>query len=867
MTLGHIAKSIVALACRIPAAMVSVSLAVVMLAGYFAATHFAMTTNTVDLIAPSVDWRRDEAALNRAFPAIGDVSLIIIDGATPELAEDATSRLAKRLAADTKRIRTVQRPDGGEFFARNGLLFGSAAEVRATTAALIEAQPLLGPLAADPSLRGIADALGTVVTGVETGQANFDGIASPMNAIAQALEKQAAGQPAYFSWMRLFADGQGARAAPTRRLVLVQPVLDYRALTPGTAGSAAINEAAAALKLDPAHGTKVQLTGAVPLADEEFSSLAENMSVVALIMLGAMLVTLWFATHSVRIVAAIFVTIVAGLVITAAVGLAAVGRFNLISVAFIPLFVGLGVDFGIQLSVRFNAERQAHEPIADALVRAADALGGPLLLAAGAVFLGFGAFLPTDYVGISELGIIAGLGMVVALLLTLTLLPALLVLIRPGVPRGEVALSALAPAGRWLDARRRLVLGSFVVAMIASVATLPLVKFDFNPLHLRDPQGPAMAALADLMRDPLRTPNVIDVVTKTPGDATALATRMRALPEVAQAITVDSFVPADQPAKLAAIADAATLLDFTLNPFETAPAPSDVESAAALSALAMRLDVAGTAAGGTAGASAVRLGKAFARLGQAPPAARLAATTLLVDPLSVMLDSVRASLQAAPVTRQSLPPALIESWVSATGQARVAIFPRGDSNDNAVLARFTRVVSAVAPHATGLPVTAQRAAGTVAGAFVQAGILALVLVSLLLFAVLRSVREVAFTLAPVVLSGFLTLGTCVLIGQPINFANIIAFPLLFGVGVAFHIYFVMAWRDGATGLLQSSLARGVLFSAIATGSAFGSLWLSSHPGTASMGKILMLSLAWTLVCALIFEPALLGPQRDRRAQA
>jgi predicted RND superfamily exporter protein len=129
----------------------------------------------------------------------------------------------------------------------------------------------------------------------------------------------------------------------------------------------------------------------------------------------------------------------------------------------------------------------------------------------------------------------------------------------------------------------------------------------------------------------------------------------------------------------------------------------------------------------------------------------------------------------------------------------------------------------------------------------------------LLWLVLRSVREVAFTLAPVVLSGFLTLGTCVAIGQPLNFANIIAFPLLFGVGVAFHIYFVMAWRSGVGDLLQTSLARAVLCSALATGSAFGALWFSAHPGTASMGLILMLSLVWTLICALIFEPALLGP--------
>jgi predicted RND superfamily exporter protein len=131
----------------------------------------------------------------------------------------------------------------------------------------------------------------------------------------------------------------------------------------------------------------------------------------------------------------------------------------------------------------------------------------------------------------------------------------------------------------------------------------------------------------------------------------------------------------------------------------------------------------------------------------------------------------------------------------------------------------------------------------------------------LLALALRNLREVAFTLAPIVLAGFLTLGSCVLIGQPINFANIIAFPLLFGVGVAFHIYFVLAWRSGAQDLLQSSLARGVFFSALTTGVAFGALIFSQHPGTASMGKILMISLIWTLVAALIFEPALLGPSR------
>jgi uncharacterized protein len=205
----------------------------------------------------------------------------------------------------------------------------------------------------------------------------------------------------------------------------------------------------------------------------------------------------------------------------------------------------------------------------------------------------------------------------------------------------------------------------------------------------------------------------------------------------------------------------------------------------------------------------------------------------------------------------------VRDWVTPDGRARVQVSPKGDSNDNGVLKVFSKAVRAVAPDASGPPISIQEAGKTVSWAFIEAGLLSLVAITALLLLVLRSLREVAFTLAPIVLAGFLTLGTCVLIGQPINFANVIAFPLLFGVGVAFHIYFVMAWRAGTTNLLQSSLARGVFFSALTTGAAFGSLMLSSHPGTASMGKILMISLIWTLVAALIFEPALLGPPPER----
>ena len=820
----------------------------------FAATHFRMTTDTAELISPQVDWRRHERAMDAAFPQFSQVMLVVVDGQTPELAEDAAAKLSAKMTADTAHFRAVRRPDGGDFFAREGLLFGSVAEVRSATEALVRAQPLLGPLAADPSLHGVARALATMADGVDRNQATLADAGPAMRGMTQAIDDRLAGKPAAFSWQRLFASG--GQTPPTRKLILANPVLDYSSLMPGEAASHAVAAAGRALP-----GVTVRVTGDVALADEEFATLQENIGAVAIVMLGAMLLTLWLGTRSVKLVAAIVGTIAAGLIVTTALGLAAIGRLNLISVAFIPLFVGLGVDFGIQICVRLQAERADGASVADALRRAATALGAPLTLAAAAIVLAFGAFLPTAYIGVAELGVIAAIGMVVALALSVTLLPALIVLFGPGAPRREVGLPQLARADGWLARHRRAVLIAFGVSMALSIVSLLWVRFDFNPLHLRDRQAPAMRALADLTRDPNATPNTIGILAPDPASARATAAKLARLPEVAQVVTLDSFVPEDQPAKLALLSDASLLLDVTLNPFDLEPPPNDAETVAALATTAARLRTTAAAHPGVGAADAAALASAFERLAKSTPAMRAQVADMLTRPLGVMLNQARTALSAEPVTRDTLPADLVRDWRAPDGKSRIEVFPRGDANDNAVLERFRKAVVAVAPNASGAPVSTQAAGGTIAGAFVQAGAIGLALVSLLLFAVLRDAREVAFTLAPVVLSIFLTLGSCVLIGQPINFANIIAFPLLVGVGVAFHIYFVMAWRAGATALLSSSLARAILFSALATGTAFGALWLSDHPGTASMGKILMISLAWTLVCALVFEPALLGPQK------
>jgi hopanoid biosynthesis associated RND transporter like protein HpnN len=550
---------------------------------------------------------------------------------------------------------------------------------------------------------------------------------------------------------------------------------------------------------------------------------------------------------------------VLGLVLTAGVGLFVVGRFNLISVAFIPLFTGLGIDFAIQFGVRYRSERVVHPELKQALTAAGATVGVSLAVAAAAIAAGFFAFIPTDYLGASELGLIAGMGMIIAFLLSITLMPALITLVRPAGEKEAVGFTALAPLDRIFMRRRKLVFVIAGIAGVAGIALLPLLRFDFNPLDLRSPSVESVSTMMDLLADPDRTPNTIDVLAPSLTAADDLAKRLSALPEVARTVTLSSFVPTAQTEKLGLIKDTASLLDLALDPVDVRPPPSDAETVQSLAGTAEMLRRATGSAPPAEANAAARLAAVLGALAAATPEIRARASQLLITPLSTLFSQLRTMLQASPVTLQTLPPDLVHDWMTPDGRARIQVAPKGNSNDNQTLQRFTQAVRAVAPEATGAPISIQEAATTVVGAFIRAGIWSFLAITILLALVFRRAGDVILTLIPILLTGLLTLASCVLIDQPLNFANIIALPLLFGIGVAFNIYFVIAWRAGETDFLQSSLARAVLFSALTTGTAFGSLWLSAHPGTASMGLLLMISLGWTLVTTLLFEPSLLGP--------
>jgi len=822
--------------------------------------HFAITTDSNKLLSSSLPWRQQEIILDRAFPQRIDQIIAVVDATTPEAAGEAADALVKDLSSRSDVIRTVTQPDGGEFFARNGVLFLTTDEVRRNTAELIAAQPFLGTLASDPTLRGVLRTLSQSIEGIGLGKSKLEDLRPALVAIADALELIAKGKDPAFSWRKLIT-GRAPEPSELRRFVNIQPVLDFDDLQPGRKATAVIRETASRLGLTPERGVTVRLTGSVALSDEEFSTVADGAALNGVVTLLLVVFVLWLALKKARIILAVLVSLVVGLTVTAAVGLWMVGALNLISVAFAVLFVGLGVDFGIQFSVRYRAERHASLDLHDGLLATARGLAGPLLLAAASITAAFYSFLPTAYLGLSELGLIAGTGIIVAFATTVTLLPALLTVLKPTGEAAPIGYAALAPLDRFLDKQRKWVVGTTLAATILGLPLLTGLRFDFNPLNLRAQDAESISTLLDLMRDPDTSPNTLDILESNLADATSLAERLRAMPEVARVLTLQSFVPKDQDAKLAIIDDASFFLRNTLNPDQIDAEPTPAETVVAIEKTAHDLGTAARDLDSPAAVQARRLADLLAALAKAPAAVRDKAQHALVAPLITTLRQVRDLLTAEHVSIETLPPSLRARWISAEGQVRVEVAPEGDGNDNATLRRFVTAIRSVAPEAVGKPIFVIEAAATIVKAFAQAGVFSVVSITLILFVALRRWTDVALTLVPLLVAIVVTLEICVIIGLPLNFANIIALPLLLGVGVAFKIYYVMAWRSGETNFLQSSLTRAVLFSACTTATAFGSLWFSHHPGTSSMGKLMALSLLTTLAAAVFFQPALMATQR------
>ncbi len=822
-----------------------------------AASRLGVSTDTDALFADSLSWRQRQLAWDRDFPQFKNLIVAVIDAAEPEMAEATAAGLAAALRTDTRHFKSVTRPDASPYLAQNGLLFLDEKQLSGLLDETIDAQPFLGQLVADPSARGLFAALNLVAMGVDRGNVNLGPFAPALGAFHRTLAGALDGNGLPLSWQGLLA-GPLIEQAGKYRFVLLQPNLDYTALEPGGAATKFLREAASRLEFVRDGHARVRITGQIPLADEEFSTVAEGALTGTLISVGLIALWLLLAVRSLRLIVPILGTLVLGLLLTTGFASVAVGTLNLVSVAFAILFVGIAVDFAIQFSVRYREERLLHPDPAEALRATAEHVGPQILVAGAAVAAGFLAFVPTDFAGVAELGLIAGVGMLVAFACTITFLPAAITLLRPRAERSEIGFRLLGAAERRvIRPGRRVVIAAFIAAGLLGAVLVPRIEFDSDPLHTKNPTTEAMRTLFDLLDSPLTNPYSADIVAPDQAAADAMAAKLRTLPLAADVLTLSSFVPADQAVKLPLIEDAAGVLSASLQPRSPAAPVTAAAVREAARATATALD---GVLGKLAPDDPLRsiAGDLHRMQDPATPDAQvMAANDALVRFLPETLSRLRDALSAHRVTIADVPQDVARDWRLPDGRARVQVLARPGARNAVGLAAFSDEVRTVAPDAVGSAVTISGTAATIVGAFRSAALFAIVAIAIILALVLRRALDVGLVLLPLALSAMMTVIVVVLAPLPLNFANIIALPLLLGVGVSFNVYFVMNWRAGIASFLGSATARAVIFSALTTSTAFGSLALSGHPGTASMGDLLLVSLACTLLVSLIFMPALL----------
>ena len=857
----------VAAACRFAWLVVVFALVVTVSAGVFTAQNFSINTDTRDMISAEVPFRQNDDNFDAAFPQFDAQLVIVIDAWTPEDAANAATRLATALETRPDLFRHVRNPIGERFFKEHAFLFLDEAQLAILADRLAAAEPLLANLKEDTSLRGLFAVLGLAIGGAAN-EPDADALNAIIRAIAGEIEGETAGAPGALSWQEILAP---AEARPSRRaFVTTRPVLDLASLRPAERPVAEVRRLAASLGIDAATGYRLRLTGPIALDHEEFDIVEAGGITAGLISICLVTILLIVGLRSVWLVLATVTTLLAGLIWTAAFAMLAVGHLNIISVAFAVLFVGLGVDFGIHFALRAQEACAGDRDKSAGVLDAARGVAGALALSALCAAAGFFAFLPTNYKGLAELGLIAGTGMFFALVANLTLLPALLSLL----PMARPVRKSGRPRGNPIDWLVRNHSGPIlaVASLLAAAGLLAasFAKFDFNPLNLKDPDSPSVAMLLELARDPTSSPYTIDILAPNLAAGREIASALSNEPQVGQIQSLESFVPADQDDKLAVIDDMAFFLGPVLTESPSKPPPSPSERLAALEAF--RVELESLRATGFADpdleAAVEALAGALSGLFNAPgfgPKKLEATEQRLLRHLPQAIDDLGLALEAGPVSLASLPESLRRDWLTGAGAARLVVSPAGGIVDNEGLRRFSDAVLAVDPTASGVPVVIAEAGRAVVAAFYRASAIAFVLVLLLLSIVLRRIDDIVLVLIPLGLALAITTAVSVLQDLAFNFANVIVLPLLFGLGVASDIHLVIRRRKEAPGhnLLNSSTSRAVMFSALTTIASFGSLIVSGHPGMRSMGQLLTIAITSTLLCTLIVLPSLMNNRRRR----
>ncbi len=831
--------------------------------------------DTESLFSPDLPFKQRERRYQEAFPVQYENIFIVVDATTPERAGEVASALAARLAASPKFFHDVYLPGGGEFFERHAFLYLETEVLEDLADRLAEVQPYITELARDGSLRGLASMMGRGVRAVREKDIGGGQLTSIFEHMDHALRARLENRPYEVSWAEVLASADFPGDA-RRRFLLAQPVLDHNDLQPAKGAILEVRRVAKELRLGPESGVQVRITGDVALSYEEMEVVSGQAAMSALGSIVLVALLLVHSLRSVRLFLATLLLLLVGLVWTAGFTTLAIGHLNLISASFAVIFIGLGVDFGVHLCLRYNELLTLTRSHAGALRGAARDVGSSIALAGTTTAIGFLAFVGTDFVGVAELGIISAGGLVISVLLTFTFLPALMSL-RPR--RADAPDRSLAGwSGERLSALPvRYPRGVRITALalgVGAVLLLPQARFDNNPLNVRDPSSESVRTFNDLLETGGSSPWTLDTVAPDLPTAQATAERLRALDVVERVVTVADYIPSDQDEKLDIISDVNLFLAPQRGPDGAAAPVSSDEQIAALHDLEVetgRLLDEGAPKELAIVAKQLResLSAYLVKLaaGELPSASLNQLEASMTGTLPEQLRILDAALNAGHVTLQNLPAALRERMVTSDGRVRIQIFPREDVGDPKHLAAFVDGVRAVAPDVAGSAAEILESGRTVVKSLQQALLGAVVAITAVLLLMWRRIDDTALVLIPLFLAAALTVGTTVLLGIPFNFADVIVLPLLLGMGVDSGIHLIHRARmagEHAGNILETSTARAVVYSNLTSIASFGTMAFASHMGLATLGQMLTIGVTYTMACNMIVLPALISLRSERQ---
>jgi len=836
---------------------------------HYTIKNLEINTNTLEMLSPDLPFQQNQTHFNQAFPEDATTIIFVVGAETPEESSQAALKLTEQLNKANDRFDSAYIPTDNTFFRQQALLYLDQDDLDIFAKKLTDAQPFIGHLAQNYHLEGLFGIIGQAL--------NRHDNALPMDlnpiliAIDDVLKNQLTGQSHYLSWQNILSENKPDTnnyqdtAAQNRTIVIAKPKLHFNEMLPADVALSAAREISHAIMAENP-SLNIRMTGETALEHEELESVTKGATFSGLLSLVLVFVVQWIGLRSIRLLITTYIVLVMGLILTAGFAAITVGHLNVISIAFASLYIGLGVDYAIHICLHYREGKADGLSNSEAILISIRDVGSSLFLCALATAIGFFAFIPTDYAGVSELGIISGGGIFIGLIISLTVLPALFCIFP--VNNVKPIRSPLTPKFI-ITFPFRYSTGIKVVSILLGIGAcfvLTDLTFDYNPINLRDPNSESVLTIKELLKSKTESPFALTALANNLEAAGKITAQLEQQPSVHETITLASFVAKDQDEKLATIEDLNLMLGGQLKNFDNTLDIANQQAALIKFNDALKkaiVEKSPNVPQQTLQQLQQRI-EAFMKQADATPTPTAGYIQLEKNILGLLpftIERMRTSLTAIPFGLDDLPSEIRSHWISATGLYRVLITPEKDQNSPENLKEFVSQVQAVDDTVSGLPIINQAGGDAIVKAFIKAFSSAFIAIVMLLLLMYRSVRKTLLIIMPLLLAALLTGATNVLLDNPFNFANIIALPLLLGMGIDSSILIMHRHHSNSCedeNLLQSSTTRGIIFSSITTLCSFSSLAFTAHQGMASMGLVLAIGLTFTVMCSLIVLPAFSG---------